>query len=79
MHGPDRRPGSAARKLGISRAHVTQILDLALLAPSIQEADLSTETADGREPVTEQALREVLKYDASALQEAVWKVPCRDV
>ena len=68
----------AARKLGISRARVTQVLDLTLLAPSIQEAVLSMETTGGAEPVTERSLREVLKYEAWALQEAVWAGPRKD-
>lgn len=68
----------AARKLGISRARVTQFLDLMLLSPRIQETVLGTETVDGAEPVTERSLREVLKYDAWALQEAVWAAPGRN-
>ena len=68
----------AARKLGISRARVTQVLDLTLLSPRIQEAVLSMETVGGAEPVTERSLREVLKYDLWALQEAVWSAPRKE-
>jgi hypothetical protein len=67
----------AARRLGISKARVTQILDLILLSPRIQEAVLATETLDGAEPVTVRALREVLKHETWVLQEAVWATPRR--
>ncbi len=70
--GVVRDRADVARKLGISRARITQILDLAMLAPTIQEAVLRAETVDGAEPVTERALREVLKYGSWALQEAIW-------
>ena len=50
-----------AERLGWSRARVTQIMDLMLLAPDIQEGILELEAADGREPVTERGLRDVLK------------------
>ena len=62
----------AARKLGISRARVTQILALTLLSPRIQEAVLATETVDGVELVTERAIREVLRHDAWVLQDTLW-------
>ena len=47
----------AARLLGVTRARVTQILDLALLPVAVQEEILFAEAADGREPVTERGLR----------------------
>jgi hypothetical protein len=46
-----------ARRLGLTRARVTQLLDLTLLAPDIQEAVLALEAVDGAEPVSERALR----------------------
>jgi ParB-like chromosome segregation protein Spo0J len=70
--GTAKNRADIARKLGISRARITQILDLTLLSTRIQEAVLSAETLDGREPITERALREVLRYDSWALQEAAW-------
>ena len=76
--GTLRDRAEAGRKLGISRARVTQILDLTLLSPRIQEAVLVAETVDGAEPVTERSLRALLKYDSWALQEAVWAAPRRD-
>jgi hypothetical protein len=50
----------AARRLGLTRARITQLLDLLLLAPDIQEALLQTEAVDGVEPVTERRVRPVL-------------------
>ena len=48
-----------ARQLGVSRARITQILDLTLLAPDIQEEVLFMDAVDGVEPVSERALRQV--------------------
>jgi hypothetical protein len=67
----------AARRLGISRARVTQISDFTLLSPRIQEAVLAMQTVDGAEPIGERTLRDVLRYDSLVLQEAVWAAPCR--
>ncbi|HHH31651.1 MAG TPA: hypothetical protein ENK57_25340, partial [Polyangiaceae bacterium] len=51
-----------ARQMGISRSRLTRLLDLALLAPDIQEQVLFLEAVDGKEPVTERALREVVRH-----------------
>jgi hypothetical protein len=48
-----------ARRFGLSRARVTQLLNLTLLAPDIQERVLALEAVDGLEPTSERALREV--------------------
>ena len=53
-----------ARQLGVSRARVTQILDLTLLAPDIQEEILFMEAVDGVEPVSERALREIVWHES---------------
>lgn len=50
---------AVARKLGLTRARVTQLLDLLLLAPDLQEAVLAMEAVDGVEPMAERTLREV--------------------
>lgn len=68
----------AARRLGITRARVTQISDLTLLSPRIQEAVLAMQTMDGAEPITERGLRDSLRFDSLVLQEAVWAAPRRD-
>jgi hypothetical protein len=52
---------SVARTLGFTRARISQILDLTLLAPDIQEAVLQLEAVDGAEPpVNERVLRGVV-------------------
>ena len=51
----------AARTLGLTRARVTQIANLLLLAPMIQEAILSlSPVTSGRDPVSERALRGIV-------------------
>jgi len=50
---------SVARSLGFTPARVTQLLDLLLLAPDIQEQVLAMEAVDGVEPIGERALRDV--------------------
>ena len=50
---------AVARKLGLTRARVTQLLDLLLLAPDLQVAVLALEAVDGAEPMSERALRAV--------------------
>jgi len=50
----------AARALGFTRARISQILDLTLLAPAIQEEILFAEVGEGRDPVTERGLRAVV-------------------
>jgi hypothetical protein len=52
---------AVARKLGFTRARITQLLDLRLLAPDIQTSVLELEAVDGVEPIAERALRELLR------------------
>jgi hypothetical protein len=47
----------AARLLGVSRARVTQLLDLTLLPVAVQERVLFAKAVDGKEPVTERGMR----------------------
>lgn len=56
---------AVARKLGLTRARVTQLLDLLLLAPDLQLRVLQLEAVDGTEPTSERPLRQVA-------HEAVW-------
>lgn len=44
--GEIRDQAEAARRLGLTRARLTQVLDLTLLAPEVQEAVLLPETGD---------------------------------
>ena len=62
---------SAARAYGLTRARVTQIVNLTLLAPAIQEAILAMPPVTaGRDPVSERTLRPIVA-------EAVWEVQLR--
>ncbi|MBC7173646.1 MAG: hypothetical protein H5U40_14495 [Polyangiaceae bacterium] len=61
-----------ARKLGLTRARVTQLLDLLLLAPDLQDAVLALEAVDGTEPMAERTLRAVAHAGTWAEQRAAW-------
>lgn len=61
-----------ARKLGLTRARVTQLLDLLLLAPDLQAAVLALEAVDGAEPMAERTLRAVAHAGTWAEQRAAW-------
>lgn len=63
-----------ARALGFTRARVTQIMDLLLLAPDIQDEILHIEVARGAQPLSERALREgVLRSLDWAEQRRCWR------
>ena len=63
----------AARVLGLSRARVTQLSALLLLAPSIQEAILDLPpVTNGRDPVSERALRRIVAEPDWDEQRALW-------
>jgi hypothetical protein len=51
----------AARRLGPTRARLTQVLDVTLLAPDIQEQIVFLEAVDGAEPLSERAFRPVVR------------------
>jgi hypothetical protein len=57
-----------ARRLGFTRARVSQLLDLCLLAPDIQAELLELEAVDGVEPVSERGLRELVRVGCWAEQ-----------
>jgi len=63
---------SIAAELNMTRARVTQVLDLTLLAPELQERVLALEAVDGKEPLTERKLREVLASDIWSEQVEIW-------
>jgi hypothetical protein len=49
------------RRLGFTRARVSQILDLCLLAPELHESVFELlDAIDGAEPISERALRTVV-------------------
>jgi hypothetical protein len=60
-----------ARKLGLTRARVTQLLDLLLLAPDLQAAVLALEAVDRVEPMAERTLRAVAHGVTWAVQRAL--------
>ena len=66
-----------ARKLGLTRARVTQLLDLLLLAPDLQAAVLALEAVDGAEPMSERALRAVAHAGSWVEQRAAWTASAR--
>ena len=61
-----------ARRHGLTRARLTQLMNLLLLAPDIQEEVLALEFPVGREPVTERSLRRVLASLCWEDQRAAW-------
>ena len=61
-----------ARHHGLTRARLTQLMNLLLLAPDIQEEVLALEFPVGWEPVSERALRRVLGSLCWEDQRVVW-------
>jgi len=63
-----------ARLGHVSRARVTQIMNLLHLAPDIQEAVLCLpRVAEGRDPITERDLRPIAAEVDWELQRALWR------
>lgn len=62
LSGDVRDQVDAARRLGLTRARLSQILDLTNLAPDLQEEILFLEAIDGHEPLCERALRGALRF-----------------
>lgn len=73
-HGEYTDRADAARKLGLTRARVSQLLDLLMLAPDIQEKILFMERVDGIEPTSERALRRVVGSTYWREQRQKWSV-----
>ena len=61
-----------ARQLGLTRARITQLMDLLLLVPDIQELVLGLEAVDGAEPLSERGLRPIAKTLSWAEQRNLW-------
>jgi hypothetical protein len=68
--GAVRDRAEVARRLGLTRARVTQLLDLTLLASDIQEQILFAESVDGLEPMAERAVRTAVRVEDWAKQRA---------
>jgi hypothetical protein len=61
-----------ARRLDFTRARITHLLDLTLLAPDIQERVLGLEAVDGQEPMSERTLRGVARAGNWGEQRRAW-------
>lgn len=61
-----------AERLGYTRARITQMMDLVLMDPSIQEEILALESVDGIEPLGEHAIREISEQRDWTAQRARW-------
>jgi hypothetical protein len=62
LSGDIRDQVDAAWRLGLTRARLSQILDLTNLAPDLQEEILFLEAIGGREPMSERSLRGALRF-----------------
>ena len=62
----------AARRMGLTRARVTQLLDLTLLAPDIQEQVLHLESVDGLELMSDRTLQPIAHVVSWAEQRERW-------
>ena len=71
--GDYRDRADLARSLGLTRARITQLLDLTLLAPDIQEHILFLEAIDGAEPISERSLRRLTCRVIWTDQRVCWK------
>ncbi len=71
--GEIRNWAEAARLVGVTRARMTQIAKLLLLAPKIQEGILTlSNVTRGSDPITERALRAAAAHVDWEDQEAPW-------
>lgn len=66
--GKVRDRAEVARRLGFTRARITHLLDLTLLAPDLQLRVLDLEAVDGVEPISERSLRAVAHAGNWAVQ-----------
>lgn len=64
-----------ARVFGFTRARISQIMDLALLAPDIQDDILRAVELGGRDAVTERELRRVVRATSWSEQRRAWRGP----
>jgi hypothetical protein len=62
-----------AERLGYTKARITQMLNLILMDPSIQDEILHLESVDGLEPMWEHAIRTVSEERDWVTQRACWE------
>lgn len=72
QRGVARDRAEVARRLGLSRARVTQLVDLTLLEPKLQLVVLTCESVDGVEPMSERHLRRVARKASWEAQRTLW-------
>jgi hypothetical protein len=63
----------AARRLGYTPARMSQLLDLLLLAPDLQERVLLLEAVDGVQPLAEHVLRPIVRLTHWVEQRAAFR------
>ena len=70
----------ASRVFGLTRARVTQIVSLTLLAPTIQEEILALPPiTTGRDRITERTLRPIVAEAVWERQLEMWKARCAEL
>jgi len=77
--GDYRDRADVARQLGFTRGRITQLMDLTLLAPDIQEQVLDLEAVDEHESITGRGLRKVVGLvDWGEQREVLRDLNCRE-
>jgi hypothetical protein len=72
ISGEFRDYATMARALGLTRARVTQLMDLLLLAPDIQQEILDLCFPPGKQPICERHLRQLTRTSIWTEQRARW-------
>ncbi len=75
--GEYRDCSDVAQRLGYTKARISQMMNLVLMDPRIQEEVLALESVDGIEPMGEHAIRAVSEERDWAAQRARWDSLCR--
>jgi len=70
--GVARDRAEVARRLGLTRARLTQLMDLTLLDPRLQLLVLTSESTDGVEPLSERHLRRLAQEASWVAQRKLW-------
>ncbi len=65
--------GELARRLEVSQPRITQLVNLTYLSPAIQAEVAALEAVDGKEPMSERPLREVVREAGWVGQWRVWR------
>ena len=73
QHNKYTNQAEAARRLGLTRSRVTQLLSLTFLAPDIQDDLLQLKAVNQKEPVTEREVRDLCRHVFWAKQRALWQ------